>query len=357
MIGRTSAEQLPRHLTSPHKGNASMPDRKYKSEGEASPAVTVSIIIATYNARELLADCLQSIRQNPPSEPYELIVVDDASRDGTSEMVQNRFPEVRLFANETNRNYSPSNNLALEHARGRYIYLLNNDTIVLPHAIDRMLAFLREHPDAGAVGSKLLNEDGTIQWSVKSLPSLGSAIFGARSIITRIFPDNPFSRKHLLHLDRDLTKPFIADAGYVSGASVMMPHEVVKTVGYLDETFFYHVDADYSKRISDAGYNNYYLPTATVIHLNHKGGSMVNLRKRFRSVLGFHRGSYNYYRKHMERTAGAPYRIIVVVGLLFRLLVSLMIQTLSELIHFVISLGARTMNGLRRPSAGRTVDR
>jgi GT2 family glycosyltransferase len=329
-----------------------MSERKPVGEGEAGPAVVLSIIIATYNAQDLLADCLQSIYQNPPSEPYEIIVVDDASKDATSEMVRARFPEVRLFRNEVNSHYATSNNLAFEHAQGRYFYLLNNDTIMLPHALDAMLAFLREHPDAGAVGSKLLNEDGSIQWSVKTLPNIGSAAFGARSVITRLFPGNAFSRKHLQHLDRDMTKPFIA--GYVSSASVMMPREVVGKVGGLDRRLSYHVDADYCKRISNAGYSNYYLPTATVVHLNHRGGTMVSPRRRFLSVIEFHRGSYIYYQKHMRQTASAPMRFVVVVGLLGRFAVSLAMQAVAELGRSTVALAARITTGQRREPSART---
>src|SRR5208282_4824388 len=259
--------------------NRFMTDRKPVRDSAATPAVELSVIISTYNAREVLADCLHSIYQNPPSEPYEIIVVDDASEDATSEMVRARFPEVRLLQNEINRHYTISNNRALDQARGQYLCLLNNDTIVLSGALDRMLAFLREHPEAGAVGSKLLNEDGTTQWSVRALPDLGSALFGGRSIITRLFPNNRFSRKRFLHHDRDMTQPFLA--GYLSGASKMMPRKVVDEVGHLDSRMFYHVDADYCKRIADFGYKCYYLPTAAVIHLNHKGGTRVNARLRF----------------------------------------------------------------------------
>src|SRR5205085_8769246 len=183
----------------------------------------------SYNARELLADCLQSIYDNPPSEPYEVIVIDDASADGTSETVRARFPEVRLLRNEINRHYSTSNNRAIEIARGQYLHLLNSDTIVLPDALDQMLAFLRKHPEAGAVGCRLLNGDGTIQWSVKSLPNPGSALFGARSIITQLFPNNRYSRKHLSHRDCDETEPFTG--GYVFSASIIIPPKVVDQVG------------------------------------------------------------------------------------------------------------------------------
>ena len=302
-------------------------ERKPLRDG-VTESVTLSVIIPTYNARELLADCLQSIYRNPPSESYEIIVVDDASADGTSEMVCAHFPEVRLFRNDVNRHYARSNNWAIGRARGQYIYLLNNDTVVLRQAIDRMLAFLREHPVAGAVGSRLLSGDGTVQWSVKSLPSPGSALFGARSIIGRMFPNNRHSRKHLLHMGRNLNHPFIA--GYVSSASIMIPRKVVEEVGELDQRLSYHVDADYCKRIADAGYNCYYLPTATVIHFDHKGGTMVSLRRRFRSLFEFHLGSYIFYRKHIQQSPWSPMQIIVVVGLFSRFLVSLAAQTVAE---------------------------
>jgi GT2 family glycosyltransferase len=290
--------------------------------------ITLSIIIATYNARELLVDCLQSIYRNPPSESYEIIVVDDASSDGTSELILERFPEVRLIRNTINCNYAGANNLALPISRGRFVYLLNNDTIVLPQTFDRMVAFLREHPEAGAVGSRLVNEDGTTQVSVKPLPNAASALFGARSIITRLFPGNRYSRQQLLHLDRDMTTPFVA--GYVSGASSMHPREVVDKVGELDTRFFYFVDADYCKRIADAGYKCYYLPTVAIIHLNHRGGSRGDLKQRVRRVMDFHVGAYIYYRKHVQPSAGTLMHVAAFGGLFARLLMAIVLQACSE---------------------------
>jgi len=328
-----------------------MTDRKPVGDAGPDLAITLSVIISTYNAREVLADCLRSIYENPPSEPHEIIVVDDASADGTSDMVRTRFPEVRLLRNEVNRHYTYSNNRAVELARGQYLHLLNNDTIVLPQAFDRMLAFLRGHPEAGAVGSRLLNEDGTTQWSVKSLPNLGSALFGGRSIITRMFPNNPYSRKRLLHLDRDMTKPFIA--GYVSGASKMMPRKVVDEIGCLDDRMFYHVDADYCKRIADAGYESYYLPTATIIHLNHKGGTMVSPRLRFRSLLSFHVDSYIYYRKHIQQSAWSPVQILVLLGLVSHFLALVAVHASAELVGLTRSLSQpNRVGGLKNPVAG-----
>ena len=334
-----------------------MTEAKPPGDDDGAQPITLSIIIASYNARDLLADCLDSIKRHPPREPYEIIVVDDASADATSDLVRAHYPEVRLLTNETNRHYAHSNNRAFKIARGQYIYLLNNDTIMLPEALDRMIAFLREHPDVGVVGSKLLNEDGSIQWSVKSLPNIGSALFGARSIVTRMFPNNRFSRQHLQHLGHDLSKPFIA--GYVSSASMMMPREVVAKVGDLDHRLSYHVDADYCKRITDAGYECYYLPSSEVIHLNHRGGTMVSFARRFRSIVEFHVGSYIFYQKHIQATARRPMKVVVVTGLALRFVLSLAAQALNEVRSVVVALAAKTVGGASReasvsPAAGPT---
>lgn len=306
-----------------------MPEKEPVRQAVPPRPVALSIIIATYNGRDLLAQCLESLRANPPDRPSETFVVDDASADDTSDMVRARFPEVRLLRNERNVHYGKSNNRALALAAGRYVYLLNNDTVMLPGALDAMMTFLDEHPRAGAVGSKLLNEDGSIQWSVKTLPSLMSGLFGARSVITKWFPDNRFSRQHLLHLSHDLSHPFTA--GYVSSASIMLRREVIDGVGGLDERLSYHVDADYCKRVWNAGWEVWYLPGATVIHLDHKGGTMVSRKRRIKSIIEFHRGSYIYFRKHQMKHPWHPMHAVVVGGLAVRFAISLALQCAKEL--------------------------
>ena len=307
-----------------------MTDQKPIGEGMLEADIVLTIIISCYNDRDLVEDCLRSIYQNPPGEAYEIILVDDASSDGTSEMVRSAFPEVRLLRNDVNRHYTYSNNRALDQACGTYILLLNSDTIVLPQALDAMIDFLRNHPESGAVGCKLLNEDGTIQWSVKSLPNPGAAVFGARSIFAKWFPNNRFSSQHLLHIGRDMTQPFVA--GLVSSAASMMPRSVIKEVGALDVQFFPPVDADYCKRIADAGYKCYYLPTAAIIHLNHKGGTMASLVGAVSGLLMmFEIWSYRYYRKHIQTSWWTPMQIVVVFGLSFHFLALASAQVFAEL--------------------------
>lgn len=325
-------------------------NKNIETVNEDASAPTVSIIIASYNARDVLAACLESIYDHRPRVPFEVIVVDDASVDDTSHMVHERFPQVHALRNDQNVHYGKSVNRALGVARGRFVYLLNNDIIMLPGAVDDMVDFLERHPEVGAVGSKLLNEDGTVQWSVKSLPNPASALFGARSLITRLFPRNPVSRRHLLHLSHDMTRPFAA--GYVSSASIMLPRKVIDRVGGLDERLSYHVDADYCRRITDAGWTVYYLPTVAVIHLNHRGGTLVNRRRRFKSIVEFHRGSYIYHQKHMMKSPWSLMHLAVLVGLGGRFLVSLALQAVAELFH----LGRRDLaskNSPQVPSAGR----
>ena len=176
-----------------------------------------------------------------------------------------------------------------------------------------------------------------------------SSLVCVLSMITWGFPYYRYSRKHLLHLDRDPNQPFTA--GYVSSASIMIPRHVVEQVGELDRRLSYHVDADYCKRIANAGYGCYYLPTATVIHFDHKGGTMVSVTRRFRSLFEFHVGSYIFYRKHIQQSLWTPMQIIVFVGIFSRFLVSLIAQALAELRYITIALARKTI-GLRTETTG-----
>jgi GT2 family glycosyltransferase len=169
------------------------------------------------------------------------------------------------------------------------------------------------------------------------LPDFGSALFGGRGPMSRLFPNNRFTRKRFLHFDRETSEPFVA--GYVSGASKVMSRTVVDQVGYLDSSMFYHVDADYCQRIAAAGYRCYYLPSASVIHLNHKGGTMVSPKLRIRSLLSFHRDSYVYYCKHIQRWPWSPMRLVVVALLASRFLVVVAVQLCRELARATQALG------------------
>lgn len=293
--------------------------------------VDVSVIIANYNARALLERCLSSIYLHPPERSFEVLVVDDASSDDSAEMVRTRFPRVRLFVNERNLGYARSNNHAILESTGAFLYLLNSDAELLPEAIDRLAEFLETHAEAGAAGTLLYNGDGTVQASVKALPSARSALFGARSFLakSKLFGGNRLTRSELLHCESGNGQPY--KAGYVSSASLMIPRDVVRAVGRLDTRLWYFIDADYCRRVWDLGRTVYCVPAAQAIHLDHQGGTKADLRRRFRSLARFHYGAYVYFSKHGGKARWHPYHAIVLAGLGARFLLSMTWQVVKEM--------------------------
>jgi N-acetylglucosaminyl-diphospho-decaprenol L-rhamnosyltransferase len=290
--------------------------------------IEVSVVVPSYNAAAFLESCLDSIYRQPPQRAFEVLVVNDASNDETSEMVRRRFPAVRMLVNERNLGYARSSNRGIEAARGRFIYLLNSDVEVLPGAIDTLVDFLERHDDAGAAASLLYNGDGSVQQSVKALPSFRSAVFGARSWITRFWPSNRFTRHELLHWRAAEGEPFTA--GYVSSASLMVGRDLFRRIGELDSRFFYFLDADLCKRIWDANGKVFCVPAAGAVHHAHQGGSLASIGRRLRAVENFHRGAYRYYRKHGGKPLWHPMTPVVALSLGMRFVLSGLGQLLRE---------------------------
>jgi hypothetical protein len=293
-------------------------------------APDISIITATINARTSIQRTLAAIFAAPARRTCEVLVVDDGSTDGTADMIRRLFPDVRLLVNPSNTGYAFSCNRAIERATGRFIHLLNNDVELLPGALDALADFLEAHPEAGAAGSLLLNEDGSWQQSAKALPTLRSAFFGGRSWITRLLPNNRFSRRELQHWRAQDGTPFVT--GYVSGASMMVPRSVAARVGTMDERLFYFNDADYCRRIWDAGFSVHSVPSARSIHLDHKGGSRRSVRQRAWALMVFHRGAYIYSRKHSGLPALHPHQVFVFLSLAARLVGAGLVQFVREIL-------------------------
>ncbi len=326
---------------------ASQPSRAPAAASSAGHPLDVAVIIANYNARDLLADCLESIYAHPTRCSFEVIVVDDASRDGSAEMVRERFPQARLEVNPENRGYAYSNNWAIAHSTTRYVYLLNSDTIMLPGALDAMADFLDAHPEVGAAGSVLYNEDRTVQASIKALPSLRSAFVGKRSWLYRLFPESGLLQRELLQWQPGSPRtPY--PAGYVSSASIMVPRAVAEQVGELDRRLWHFIDADYCKRIHDTGHAVYCVPEAEVVHLDHKGGTMAGWRKRLRSLYTFHNGAWIYWRKHSGKGLLHPLTIFVALALLGRFALSLPLQAIKELAGWEARIYGRGLRGAAR---------
>lgn len=272
----------------------------------------LSVLIVSYNTRALLDACLHALQATVRTS-YEVIVVDNASHDGSSEMLRTRWPEVRVFAMRDNLGFARAVNLALANASGQYLLLLNPDTRVLPEALDQLVAFLAEHPNAGVAAPQLLNADLTDQGTARAFPTPWATIFGRKSLLTRLFPHNRWSRRYMVGKQLKGAHPFVVD--WVSGACMMVRRDVLGNVGPLDEHFFmYWEDADWCRRIGAAGYAVYCVPGAQVIH--YEGQSSAGRPSRL--IWTFHRSVYRYYTKHHLTPRWHPLRPFVAVGLTFR---------------------------------------
>lgn len=255
----------------------------------------LSVIIVNWNTRELLRDCLESLQTASNSIAIEVWVVDNASTDGSPEMVGRQFPWVNLVANGSNLGFAAANNLALERATGRHILLLNSDTLVTGEALGGMLAYLQSHAQVGAVGCRLLNSDGTVQRSCwQGFPSLKSALIDAL-FLWKLSISWTLMRSSEIGV-ADLRHPLRVD--HLLGACVMVPREVVTKVGMLDEGYFLFLEeTDWCRRMQVAGYEIHHLPHVSIVHHGEKSARKnpsMSLREYYRSYCRFCRRTQGY---------------------------------------------------------------
>lgn len=228
----------------------------------------LSIIIVNWNSREYLRKCLTSLFQQTAGVACEVIVIDSASFDGCDAMLRDSFPGVRFLQSDSNLGFAKANNLACKASTGEHLLFLNPDTEVMGPAISLMLEAIRVLPDAGVVGCKLLNSDGTIQTScIKAFPSLMNQWLDAE-LLHRAFPKSALWGMAPLFAGH--TAPREVDV--ISGACVLMRRSVFEEIGRFSEDYFmYSEDVDLCFKSRQAGHRNYYVPAATVRH--HGGGS------------------------------------------------------------------------------------
>ena len=266
------------------------------SHGPAEGAAPdVSIIVTNYNTRDLLRACFASMEGRLGRLWLEVILVDNASADGSAEMTREEFPDVRVFVQERNEGFAHANNRGIRASRGRHVLILNSDTEIVDDALERMRDHMDAHPDIGALGARLLNTDGTVQLSCRSFPSYRTVLFHRYSLMTRLFPRNRYSAEYLM---TDTNHDETMDVDWVSGACMMVRRETMDAVGLLDEGFFmYAEDVDWCYRMKQAGWRVCYLPQAEVRH--HIGRSTRNVP--YRMTYERHRSMWRFYRKHYSR--------------------------------------------------------
>lgn len=278
--------------------------------------VDLSIVIVNWNGKELLKKCLASIFGNDPPISYEVFVVDNGSSDGSVFMVEEEFPQVKLIKNDQNLGFARANNQAIKKSQGRYILLLNNDTEIIPGALEGMVEFMDGTPSAGACCGKLFFPDMTHQvgFNVRRFPRLVNA-FVEYFWMNRFWLSNPFTKKFFM-MGEDFNK--IISVDQPAGACLMVRKEVVDTVGLLDEEFFIlFEDVDWCWRIKKAGWKIYFLPQCRFVH--HLSAAFKRWSKD--DVLLSYTDSIDYYyRKNRGGVAFFLLRAIVTVNSLVKCL-------------------------------------
>jgi GT2 family glycosyltransferase len=283
--------------------------------------VEVSICMVTLNACTYLRESLISLMNSSSDLNLEVILVDNASTDGTAELVQHDFPQVKFIQNDENEGFARPMNKAMLQAVGRYLLLLNPDTILQEESISNLVVYMEAHPEIGICGPKVLNQDGTLQKSCRRGIAKPWNTFTYFSGLADLFPHSKcFGGYQLNYLDEDL----IHEVDGVSGSCMMIRREVIDQIGYLDERFFaYQEDADYCFQAQNAGWKIYYIPTAKIYHYGGKGGSHV---QPYRSLFEWHRSYFMYYRKNLAKDYFFLFNGFYYLAMGLKLLVSLLVN-------------------------------
>jgi N-acetylglucosaminyl-diphospho-decaprenol L-rhamnosyltransferase len=273
----------------------------------------LDVVIVSYRSRELLRECLGALRAHPPSCPISVVVVDNASGDGTVELVAREFPEVDLIASARNLGFAAATNLGAQRGSASYLLALNPDTAVGPGALDRVIAVLESHPDVAVVGPRLLRPDGSFDHAARrSFPTPLSALGHFTGIGRRAQ-----SGRLAAYRAPDVESGPV-DA--VNGAFMLMRRSAFEEVGGFDKGYWmYMEDLDLSYRLRQRGLLSWYEPSATVGHV--KGGSVGGPRP-LRLNWHFHRGMGRFYRRHYASQHSPVMNVLVYLGIALKLVAS-----------------------------------
>ncbi|MGD0541867.1 MAG: glycosyltransferase family 2 protein [Tepidisphaeraceae bacterium] len=271
---------------------------------------TLSISIVNTNNKPLLRECLKSLYGQEQGISFETILVDNASTDGSSEMVRAEFPQVQVMQNTARKGFAANHNQGIRAGRGKFILVLNEDTIVKPGALAAICDYLEKHPQTGAVGCRLENPDGTLQPSCYKFPSPWRAL-AENFLLVAAFPNARMFGDY-----RSWPHDAVRDVEFVSGAAITVRREVIETTGYLDEGFLiYAEETDWCYRMRKDGWKVTFVPSATIVHYG--GQSSINIKDR--QFCEFNRSALRYIRKHYGWWGALIQRLSMIVGALLRL--------------------------------------
>lgn len=271
----------------------------------------LSIVIVNWNTRDLLLKCLESLE--PTVGLTEIVVVDNASTDGSPDAVREKFPRVNLVVNKSNTGFARANNIGLQQCTGRYVCLVNSDVVVQPGSLRRMIDFLDRNPSIGLLGPQILNANYTLQPSCRSFPTLYTTLLRVLAL------DGWVARKTGSTTDT-LGNSFhrrIRRVDAVSGCFWMIRREALNEIGPLDEFFFiYAEDKDWCKRCWNSGWEVVYFPQAQIVHY---GGSSSS-KEPVRFYIEMQRANIRYWRKHHRPIAVLVFRLMLLQHQLFRVM-------------------------------------
>ncbi|MDZ7698234.1 MAG: glycosyltransferase [Deltaproteobacteria bacterium] len=302
----------------------------------------MDVIIVNYNSTNHLLRCLRSIFDSAAGIDLKVRVQDNHSRDGVARVGQ-IFPQVRLHRNESNLGFARAVNQGLKQSSSSYVLILNPDTILNEGFFEKVTEYMDTHPETGIMGPKIFDSDGSVQGSARLFPNLLTALFGRKSLLTKIFPSNPVTRENIMTGRSDGINPM--DVDWVSGACMVVRRAAIEDVGFMDDGFFmYWEDADWCRRMWIGGWKVVYYPQPSIIHY-------VGISSRenvIRSVVAFHKSIYRLFKKHAKkpRSILTP---IVYWGLIYRLLFVLgfqcatkTLQGLNQIQPHRLSVGIRS---------------
>lgn len=290
----------------------------------------LSVIIVSWNTREVLRACLESVLCQETSAALEIWVVDNASHDGSAAMVRHQFPAVRLIENQENAGFARANNQAIAASSGRYVLLLNSDTVVHPGALDALLRFMEAHPEAGAAGPHILNPDGSQQISCYPFPTLARELW----FLLHLDHLRPYGAYDMRRWNTD--QPRAVDA--VLGACLITRRPILEQVGALDPAYFmYSEEIDLCFRIRQAGWRIYWAPQASIVHYGGQSTQQVAASM----FMQLYRSKVLFFRKNQGRMAATGYKLVLLLAALSRL----MLTPLSWLEPPAIARRHRTLAG------------
>lgn len=287
--------------------------------------MALSIIVVTWNSQEFIRNCLDSIFLSGGNFSSEVIVVDNASSDQTTKIVEELYPQVNLIQNKKNLGYAKANNQGIEVATGEHILLLNPDTQVLEDALSLMCEFMEENPKIGALGPKLLNPDKSVQLSCREFPTFSTLVWEFLGL-SRLFPKSKvFGKWKMGYFDFDEPR----EVDQPMGSCLMLRRETLEDVGVFDENFvMFFNDVDLCYRIKKSGWKIYFYPEAKVIH--HKGASTRKAKAKM--IWLSHLAFYKFFKKHKTGLANRLLLFLFLRLLIFSAWIRILFFHLGKLV-------------------------